>query len=212
MTLLNLTTIDFNKDLLFSSEIKVPFDLEVESPKSIAYAIRWQLAKRRSGSAKVKTMSEISGTTAKPHKQKGTGRARQGSKRSVQFVGGRTCHGPMPRSFEFSIPKKIAKKAILDTLKLKLKNNKIILFDKIQSEIKTAKISQFLKKNNFNKNLIILDPSQEGSSEMIKSVKNLKDTKTISLKAINAYDMLNFNNIIFDKRSFEISFLDNLVK
>ena len=55
-------------------------------------------------------MAEISGTTAKPYKQKGTGNARQGSIRSVQFVGGRTCHGPTPRSFDFTLPKKISKK------------------------------------------------------------------------------------------------------
>ena len=106
MTSLTIKTIDFGKTTLGSKSIDVASTLEIKSAKSVSYVVRWQLARRRSGSAKTKTMAEISGTTAKPWKQKGTGRARQGSRRSVQFVGGRTCHGPTLRSFDFSMPKK----------------------------------------------------------------------------------------------------------
>ena len=94
MTSLTLKTIDFDKGAIGFKQLDVASSLEIESAKSVAYVVRWQLAARRSGSASTKTMAEISGTTAKPWKQKGTGRARQGSRRSVQFVGGRTCHGP----------------------------------------------------------------------------------------------------------------------
>ena len=108
MKSVSLKVIDFANNKIDSKKFDFPA-LDIQSAKSVAYVVRWQLARRRAGTAKTKTMSEISGTTAKPWKQKGTGRARQGSRRSVQFVGGRTCHGPMPRSFDFTMPKKIIK-------------------------------------------------------------------------------------------------------
>lgn len=82
------------------------------SAKLVNMVIEWQLRGKRAASANIKEMSEISGTTKKPYKQKGTGNARQGSKRSVQFVGGRTCHGPKGRAFDFSFPKKSKGKAV----------------------------------------------------------------------------------------------------
>lgn len=200
MTSLTLKTIDFTKEEVTSKKIEVATDLEIESAKSVAYVVRWQLARRRSGSAKVKSMSEISGSTAKPYKQKGTGNARQGSKRSVQFVGGRTCHGPTPRSFDFSIPKKIVKKALSDVVKLKLKEGKITLFSDFGSEIKSSKIFNTLEKNKFTKTLIIHDGSNEA---LVKSARNLKNVKALDAKAINVYDLLKFENVIVDNNSFE---------
>jgi large subunit ribosomal protein L4 len=209
MTSLALKTIDFSKTETGSKKFDLSEVLDLESPKSVAYVVRWQLAKRRSGSAKTKTMAEISGTTAKPHKQKGTGRARQGSKRSVQFVGGRTCHGPMPRSFDFSMPKKIVKKALADVLKLKLRENKISLFADFGSEIKTTKISNTLEKNNFSSALIVFDGSKKENQALVKSVKNLKNVKALDSKAINVYDILSFEHLLFDNSSFEINILNN---
>ena len=85
MTSLTLQKIDFAGKKAGSQKVELNSDLELQSPKSVAYVVRWQLAKRRSGSAKTKTMAEISGTTAKPYKQKGTGNARQGSKRATKW-------------------------------------------------------------------------------------------------------------------------------
>jgi large subunit ribosomal protein L4 len=200
MTSIILKTIDFAKSQIGSQKIDLSFSLQTESAKSVAYVVRWQLASRRAGSAKTKIMSEISGTTAKPYKQKGTGNARQGSKRSVQFVGGRTCHGPLPRSFGFSIPKKIVKKAMTDVLKLKLKENKIALFTDFGSEIKTSKISSVLKKTNFASVLIIHDGT---NPSLIKSARNLKNVKALDAKAINVYDILNFDHVVVDNKIFE---------
>jgi large subunit ribosomal protein L4 len=203
MTSLNLKTIDFGKEQVGSKKIDVAA-LEIESAKSVAYVVRWQLAARRSGSAKTKTMAEISGTTAKPYKQKGTGRARQGSKRSVQFVGGRTCHGPNPRSFDFSMPKKIVKKALSDVLRLKLKEDKISLFSDFGSEVKTSKISSTLEKNKFASALIIHDGS---NAALVKSAKNLKNVKALDAKAINVYDILSFDHLVIDSKVFEKNIL-----
>lgn len=199
MTSLTLKTIDFGKGSVGSKQVNVASELTIDSAKSVAYVVRWQLAARRSGSAKTKAMDEISGTTAKPWKQKGTGRARQGSRRSVQFVGGRTCHGPMPRSFDFSMPKKIVKVALADVLKLKLKENKVALFSDFGSEIKTAKISSALSKNKVPSALIVHD----GSVALAKSAKNLKNVKALDAKALNVYDILSFDHILVADKVFE---------
>ncbi len=203
MTSLTLKTIDFGQEQVGSQKVEFASSLEIESAKSVAYVVRWQLAKKRSGSAKTKTMAEISGTTAKPYKQKGTGNARQGSKRSVQFVGGRTCHGPMPRSFDFSMPKKIVKKALADVLSMKLKENKISLFADFGSEIKTSKIKDTLARNNFASTLIIHD----SSVALAKSAKNLKHVKALDAKAINVYDILSFDQIMVQSTVFENNIL-----
>jgi large subunit ribosomal protein L4 len=207
MTSLTLKTIDFGKEQVGSKKVDLASPLEIESAKSVAYVLRWQLAARRAGSAKTKTMAEISGTTAKPWKQKGTGRARQGSRRSVQWVGGRTCHGPMPRSFDFSMPKKIVKKALADVLKLKLKENKVALFSDFGTEIKTAKIGSTLEKNNFTSALIVHDGT---NAALIKSAKNLKNIKALDAKAINVYDILHFDNLVVEDKIFEQKILGAL--
>jgi large subunit ribosomal protein L4 len=198
MTSLTLKTINFKEGIVATKNVSIE-SLDIQSAKSVAYVVRWQLARKRSGSAKTKTMSEISGTTAKPYKQKGTGNARQGSKRSVQFVGGRTCHGPVPRSFDFSMPKKIVLKALSDALKFKLKESKITLFDNFGSEIKTSRVNSILLKNNLQNALIVHDGSNES---ILKSVRNLKNVKALDVKAINVYDILSFDNILIDSKAF----------
>jgi large subunit ribosomal protein L4 len=203
MTSLKLKTIDFSTEEVGSKSVDLASSLELESPKSVAYVVRWQLARRRSGSAKVKTMAEISGTTAKPHKQKGTGRARQGSKRSVQFVGGRTCHGPVVRSFDFSIPKKIVKVALDDVLRLKLREDKVVLFSDITSGIKTSQINSSLKKNNVSSALIVYGDSSENNEILARSSRNLKNVKALNAVALNVYDILSFDHLIIDNKVFE---------
>lgn len=203
MNSLTLKTIDFSKGTVGSKAVDIA-SLDIESAKSVAFVVRWQLARRRAGSAKTKTMAEISGTTAKPHKQKGTGRARQGSRRSVQFVGGRTCHGPMPRSFDFTMPKKIASLALADAIKLKLKENKVAIFSDFGSEVKTSKIGTALEKNKVSSALILHDGSNQA---LVKSARNLKDVKAIDVKAINVYDILNFDLILVEDKVFESKIL-----
>lgn len=212
MTSIALKKLDFAQDAskqdAKAQEFKLPVSLDTISPKSVAYTVRWQLAARRAGTAKTKTMAEISGTTAKPYKQKGTGRARQGSKRSVQFVGGRTCHGPMPRSFDFSMPKKIVKVALSDAIKTKLKDNKIMLFADVASDkIKTSKISKILEGNKISSALILFDSSSKNSLSLAKSAQNIKHVKALDIKAVNVYDLLKFDQIIVESKVFENSIL-----
>lgn len=206
MNEISVKQINFETESIDNKSFSIDSDISFLSAKNISYVVRWQLASRRSGSAKTKTMSEISGTTAKPWKQKGTGRARQGSKRSVQFVGGRTCHGPMPRSFDFSMPKKITKKALADVITLKIFENKIFTFSSPSVNIKTNKISKFLQKSNLETVLFIVDKN----SVLQKSVKNIKNVKVLHSNALNVYDILNYNNVIVEQNIFEQSILKSI--
>ncbi len=206
MNEISVKQINFETESVDNKSFSIDSDISFLSAKNISYVVRWQLASRRSGSAKTKTMSEISGTTAKPWKQKGTGRARQGSKRSVQFVGGRTCHGPMPRSFDFSMPKKITKKALADVITLKIFENKIFTFSSPSANIKTNKISKFLQKSNLETVLFIVDKN----SVLQKSVKNIKNVKVLHSNALNVYDILNYNNVIVEQNIFEQSILKSI--
>lgn len=206
MTLLKIKKLTFGKDSSELKEFNVD-SIDIESAKSVAFVVQWQLAKRRAGSAKTKTMAEISGTTAKPYKQKGTGRARQGSKRSVQFVGGRTCHGPMPRSFDFTMPKKIASIALSDALKSKLNENKVLLISDFEKNAKTSVISKLLNKNSIKSALIVHDGS---SSSLDKSARNIVNVKTIKSDALNTYDLLKYDHILVDEKLFESKILGGL--
>ncbi len=213
MTAIKLKTINFESSEIkdHSKEFNIDSKLEVTSPKTIAYAVRWQLARKRSGSAKVKSMSEISGTTAKPYKQKGTGNARQGSKRSVQFVGGRTCHGPTPRSFDFTLPKKISKKALKETIMMKIANDGFVIFsDESIKNIKTSVISKSLKSNKIDSALIICDLDDEKNKNLILSARNIKNTKVLDSKAVNPYDLLKYEKVITDEKTFEDKIIKSL--
>lgn len=199
MKSVSLKVIDFVNNKIDSKKFDFPA-LDIQSAKSVAYVVRWQLARRRAGTAKTKIMSEISGTTAKPWKQKGTGRARQGSRRSVQFVGGRTCHGPTPRSFDFTIPKKIIKLALADALRSKITADQISIFSSTKAIIKTSQINLLLKKNGFEKVLFIIN---DNNTFIEKSVRNIKNVKAIYAKALNVYDILNFDHLIFENDLIE---------
>ena len=204
MKSLTLKNLDLSKNELSYFEEEISNYLEVKNLKSVSYAIRWQLAKRRSGSAKVKAMSEISGTTAKPHKQKGSGRARQGSKRSVQFVGGRTCHGPTPRDFNFSIPKKIIKKALSDAIKTKLIQDKVIVFSNSDKITKSSKLASVLKDNKISKALLVCEKKDYN---LVKYGSNLANIKIISSNSINIYDIVKFDYLMVDKNTFQKNIL-----
>ncbi len=213
MTHINLKTIDFSSQESSNKEFQIANQEESRfiSESNIAYVVRWQLARRRSGSAKVKTMSEISGTTAKPWKQKGTGRARQGSRRSVQFVGGRTCHGPVPRSFDFSIPKKIVLKALCDVITSKIHNNKLVLFKNLSTRTKTSALKNILAGNGVSNALIVYDSSDNQAKFINEATRNNKSLKSIDSKAINVYDIIKFDNLIIDEKVFQSVVVNNIL-
>ena len=198
----NLININSSQVSTISLDVNDSFE-GAHTDSNISYVVRWQLARRRAGTAKVKAMSEISGTTAKPWKQKGTGRARQGSRRSVQFVGGRTCHGPTPRTFDFSIPKKIVKKALSDSFLVKVKQNSVMVFDYSSIDnLKSSYVKSVLNLLKIESALFVTDGEKKEFNEISKATRNIKGIKTLDLKALNVYDLLKYQYLIVDADSF----------
>ena len=177
-------------------------DFEViEGEGSVPVVLRAQQAKKRSGSANTKLMSEVSGTTKKPHSQKHMGAARQGSKRSVQFVGGRTCFGPRPRDFEYNVPKKIVKKALSFVLKDKILDNKLILIEGADLlKVSTKDLNKKLKDKNIENCLVAYG---DGYENFLKSFRNIKNTKAIIADALNVLDVVSYDFLLLDKKAFE---------
>src|SRR3984957_13524190 len=126
----------------------------------LARVVNWQLAKRRAGTHKAKGISDISGTTAKPYKQKGTGRARQGSRRSPQFRGGAVIFGPVVRSHEFSLQKKVRKLGLKTALSAKQREGKLIVIDAARvDEAKTKALRMRFETLGWDSVLIIDGPA-----------------------------------------------------
>src|SRR6478752_9464871 len=124
---IDITTLD--KTTAGSADLPDEIFGTTPRPDIMARVVHWQLAKRRSGTHKTKGMSEVSGTTKKPYKQKGTGNARQGSLRSPQFRTGGVVHGPVVRSHEYSLNKKVRRLGLISALSQKLAENKLVVLD-----------------------------------------------------------------------------------
>lgn len=170
-----------------------------DGEKCVPYVIKWQLAKRRLGTAKTKLMSEVSGSTRKIVRQKGSGGARHGSKRAVQFVGGRTCFGPQPRDYGFSIPKNIVKKALSFVLRDKIKNDKLILIEGMEDlEVSTKKLNKTLKDKGIDRALFAYD---EEYNNFMLSLRNLFQYRSIfNSNALNVYDILSYDYLLIDRK------------
>ena len=160
--------------------------------------IRYQLAKRRSGNHKTKGISEISGTTKKPFKQKGTGSARQGSKRSPQMRGGAVIFGPQVRSHAHKLPKKIKQLALKMAISKKIKDGKFKIIDELKiSKPKTSLFKNKLKNLKIDSALFI-DSSIADKNFLIAS-KNIPKIDVLPLVGINVYDIFRRDYLIFSE-------------
>ena len=157
-------------------------------------AVVWQRAGRRRGTHKTKNKAEVSGGGKKPFRQKGTGRARQGSNRSPLLRGGGVIHGPRPKSYEQALPKKLRRKALQSALAYMFQNKKLIFIEDMKSpEGKTKEISARFKKMGWSKALLV-DTSFQDLFQ--RSCKNLKSFKCLSSKALNVYDILKYDLLV----------------
>jgi large subunit ribosomal protein L4 len=150
--------------------------------------VRMQLANRRSGTAKTKRIGEIQGTRKKPYKQKGTGRARHGSMRTVGMRGGAVVHGPQPRDYSYKMPKKMVLSALRSALSLR--NGEKALFvvsGWSPSTPKTKAAAQVLKTFGSGSALVVGDGENAG---LAKSLRNLPRVKFLPHDAVNVYDIL----------------------
>lgn len=191
-----------NEDVGNISLLESVFGLP-ERPHLLHQMVLWQLAKRQAGTHKTKTISEISGTTAKPWRQKGTGRARQGSLRSPQFRGGATIFGPVVRSHAFNLNKKVRKLALKTALSLKASEGKlVILKDTVVSSPKTTSLQDSLAKLGFSSALIV-DGSQVNDN-FLKAVRNLKHIDAMPQIGLNVYDILQHDQLVLTEEAVKL--------
>jgi large subunit ribosomal protein L4 len=172
-------------DRVFGAKIKDSLFHEV---------VRKILSSQRSGTAATKNRADVRGGGAKPWKQKGTGRARAGSRRSPLWRGGGTMFGPMPRDYSFSIPKKVSRAALKSALSLKHKEGKLILLNDFPLEgFKTRQVVEVLKKFQVEDALIVTDRK---NPLLERSTRNIPGVQVLRCEGLNVYDILNHEHLI----------------
>lgn len=165
--------------------------------------IRAYLLNQRQGTQSTLTRAEVSGGGAKPWKQKGTGRARQGSTRSPQWTHGGVALGPKPRSWRVSINKKVKRIALTSALSAKVNDNELVVVDKISApEYKTKTIVNMLKALGADKKALIV--TSEADAKVIKSAANIPGVKTAIPGTINAYDIVKYDKLIVDEVAVKV--------
>ena len=165
---------------------------------AIHLAVVSYLANQRQGTQSTLTRSEVRGGGAKPWRQKGTGRARQGSIRAPQWTGGGVALGPKPRSYRFSVNKKIKRIALKSALSAKYADYKIFVIDELTvDEIKTAKIVALLKGLDVNSKALIV--TADADEKVYKSARNIKGVTPTHVGTLNTYDVLNNDAFIVSK-------------
>jgi len=188
-----------NKELKEIQLDKSIFGIDIDE-RIIHRMIRYQLAKRRSGNHKTKGISEISGTTKKPFKQKGTGNARQGSKRSPQMRGGAVIFGPQVRSHEHKLPKRIKKLALKMALSQKLKEGKLKIFNELRiSKPKTSLFKDKLNKLKIDSALFI--DSKNLDKNFVLASKNVPKIDILPVVGINVYDIFKRDFLIISEEA-----------
>ena len=152
------------------------------------------LANQRQGTGSTKTRAEVRGGGRKPWRQKGTGRARQGSIRAPQWMKGGIALGPKPRSYKYAIPKKMRKLALKSVLTSKVEEKELIVVDKLElKEIKTKEMVKVLNNLNTKKTLIVLS---EKNLNVQASARNIENVKTTLVNTINVFDLLKYDNLV----------------
>lgn len=168
----------------------------------LARMVHWQLAKRRAGTHSTKGISQISGTTKKPWKQKGTGRARQGSLRSPQFRGGAVIFGPIPRDHGYSLPKKIRQLALKTALSSKVASGELLIVEDLNAGTKKTKDME----NRFHalglRSALIID-GIEVNKDFARTVANIPGVDVLPQQGINVYDILRHEHLVLTKTAIE---------
>ena len=163
----------------------------------LARVVNWQLAKRRAGTHKTKGISEISGTTRKPYKQKGTGRARQGSLRSPQFRGGAVIFGPVVRSHEFGLQKKVRRLGLKTALSAKQAEGRRVVIDAARiPEAKTKVLQARLEALGWGSVLIIDGDVDQGFA---RAARNLPKVDVLPQQGANVYDILRRDTLVLTR-------------
>ena len=184
-------------DIVLSDDI---FAVEVNEDVMHEVVVNY-LANQRQGTQSTKTRSEVRGGGKKPWKQKGTGRARQGSIRAPQWIKGGIALGPKPRSYKYTLNRKVKRLALKSALTTKVLENKIIVLDSLEmEEIKTKTMANILTKLNVEKALVVLP---ESNLNVQASARNIPNVKTALVNTINTYDILKYDTFVVTKAAVE---------
>jgi large subunit ribosomal protein L4 len=183
---IDITTLD-NAN---AGSVELPDAIFAASPRPdiMARVVQWQLSKRRAGTHKVKGMGEVSGTTKKPYKQKGTGNARQGSLRAPQFRTGGVVHGPVVRDHGYDLPKKVRRLGLISALSQKQAEGKLVVLDAAAGGAKTKDLAAKLKALGWKSVLIVDVAVDEGFS---RASRNIPYVDVLPTDGANVYDILN---------------------
>jgi large subunit ribosomal protein L4 len=173
------------------------FNIEVNE-HAVYEVVKNQLANKRQGTQSAKTRAEVRGGGRKPWRQKGTGRARQGSIRAPQWPGGGVVFAPKPRDYSYKVPKKVKRIAMKSALTSKVLNEEIIVLEDLNLETpKTKEMAKILGNINARKKaLIVID---DKNINVIKSARNIPNVETTNVNTLNVYDILNFDSFIITK-------------
>jgi large subunit ribosomal protein L4 len=185
------------------SEVEMPDSIfNVEPKKSVLHeVVCMQLAAKRSGTASVKRRSDVKGTGAKPFRQKGTGRARQGDVKSPLLRGGGVIFGPNPRSYTMKVHKKVKRLALKMALSSKLKEEMITVLDAFSlDQIKTKSVVSVLETLKLQNSLIVVDAKNE---ELELSSRNIPGVKVLRVEGLNVYDILKHKNLVLLEASIK---------
>jgi large subunit ribosomal protein L4 len=165
-----------------------------------------QMANARLGTHSTKGRSDVSGGGRKPWRQKGTGRARQGSTRAAQWVGGGKVHTPKPRDYTQSMPRKMRRAALRSALSVKASENGLILLDELKvDEPKTRLMAQALDKLVGNASALIVIPEKNAQyDDVVRSSNNLPDAKTLMAHYLNIRDLLGYDKLVMPVQALDV--------
>ncbi|MEO7157223.1 MAG: 50S ribosomal protein L4 [Vicinamibacterales bacterium] len=181
----------------------LPDELFMATPRRdiIARVVHWQLAKRRAGTHKTKGMGEVSGTTRKPYKQKGTGNARQGSLRAPQFRTGGVVHGPVVRSHGYDLPKKVRRLGLISALSLKQAEGKLIVLDSAAGGSgKTKELVAKMKALGWTSTLIV---DREVDPAFLRASANIVGLNILPTVGANVYDIVRHDVLVVTSAGVE---------
>jgi large subunit ribosomal protein L4 len=171
-------------DAVFGAEIHEHLLYEV---------VKWQLARRRAGTASTKRLGEVRGSSKKVWKQKGTGQARQGSRQAPHWVGGGSVKGPKPRSYEYKLPRQIKKAALRSALSLRASEGKLVVLDNFSTDGKTKSVATAVKALGGKKTLIV---DAKTNDKLTRGARNLASSQWLAPEGINVYDIMRHDTLV----------------
>ncbi len=183
-------TIDLN-DNIFAVEVNTHV---------MHQAVVQYLANQRQGTQSALTRAEVRGGGRKPWRQKGTGRARQGSIRSPQWTGGGVVFAPKPRDYSFKLNKKVKRLALKSALTTKVNDGKFVVVDELTVNAKTKEMASVLNNLNIAKALVVVE---ENNNNAVVAARNIPTVKTASVNTINVYDILKYDSLVLTKSVVE---------